>query len=721
MDAAIATVASVAVLGPMSARAQEPGQRSLEEVIVTAQKRAERLQDVPITIAAFSAAVLEQSVVDSPQDLQAIVPGFIAQQRVGSAAPYIRGVGSVDPSASSESIISTYIDGVYIPFMGAGTFSFNNIERIEVLKGPQGTLFGRNSVGGLINVITRNPSQELGGKVEFGYGNYGTISGKTYITGGLSDSVAADLAVAYSRQGDGWGRNIDTGAAIGFAENLGVRNKWHLDLGRTRATVALDYNRNEDDFSTTFSPYFIEESLTVPFAPISTRGADFYDRAGLGSNFSRVEQGGASLHLEHELPSVNVLSVTSYRRTRQDAAFDQDMVAATLVNLEQIVKSHDFSQELQVASRGEDGPSWIVGLYYLNHDAFADPLDLTLPIGVQQFNGGQTTDSLAGYAQLATEVLADTNLTVGLRYTHDRQSYSVVPQHPIAVAPPPRISGAETFPETTWRLALDHRFAQNVLGYVSYNRGFKSGQWNVTIATPATTDPEVLDAYELGVKSDLFGQTLRVNAAAFYYDYKNMQYNRIVGGTVLIANAADSAIQGLDIDLQLAATPNLELSLGAVYLSKHEYTSFPDGQFFAPNPRYPLGPPCGAPFFGVTPLCQASGNLTGNTVIQSPDISLNGSINYETALPIGELQFNVTGNYVSKVYRTVNGSVAEPGHELVNARVSLALSGMPLTVTAWVKNLTAQEYHAFGAALAFGFVGGPAAPRTYGLTLGYEF
>jgi len=702
---------------------QETATAVIEEITVTAQKREENIQKVPITIDAFAAATLEQSGVSSPQDLQAVVPGFVTQQRAGSAAPSLRGVGSIDPTFTSEGVISTYVDGVYVPFMGAGTFSFNNIERIEVLKGPQGTLFGRNSVGGLINVITRNPALEFGGKVEVGYGSFDTMQAKSYITGGLTSNLAADLAVVYTDQGEGWGRNLDTGREIGFTDNLGVRSKWLLDLDATQLVLALDYNKNEEDSSIAISPYSPEDNLTVPFPTIASRGGDFYDKTGRGRQSNEVEQGGASLRISHEMDFAVLASTTAYRRAVQHEFFDQDMTAATLLNIEQKLRSNDFSQELQISSPSGGSMSWIVGAFYLHHDANLDPQNVTLPIGNFQLIANQTTESLAGYAQATLPITSGTNLTLGARYTQDEQSYTTTPLHPIAVPAPAPLSDSIKFPKATWRVALDQELGADAMVYASYSRGFKSGQWNPTVPpVPTSTSPEVLDAYEIGLKSALFDRRLQLNLSVFDYDYQNIQYNRIVGNALEAINAANATLRGAELSLQIAASGKLHAALGAVYLFEHEYTDFPAGQFFAPNPGYPTTP-CfnGAPFFGVTPLCAATADMSGNTIIQSPELSLSGALNYDMPTAIGDLQLNATANYTSKIYRTIDGSLTEPSQVLVNAQIRLELSSAPLALIGWCKNVTDEEIHAFGAAINFGYIGAATAPRTFGLSAEWSF
>jgi iron complex outermembrane recepter protein len=220
----------------------------LEEITVTANRREERLQDVPISVAAFSAAQLNASGVQNIQDLAQITPGLTMTQQSGALTPFIRGIGAVDNTVGQEAAVSTYVDGVYYPSVYGALFTFNNIERVEVEKGPQGTLFGRNATGGLIQVITRAPSHDTELEGSAWYGNYGSSDAKFYATTGLTTDLAADLAVIYHHQSEGWGHDLFNDQQVGFLPNTaGVRNKWlYTPTDRTNISVSLDYLNSDN-------------------------------------------------------------------------------------------------------------------------------------------------------------------------------------------------------------------------------------------------------------------------------------------------------------------------------------------------------------------------------------------------------------------------------------------------------------------------------------------
>ena len=216
-------------------------------VVVTANRREELLQRVPIAVTAVTAADLSASGVVSNTQLARKAPSLQMTYTGGALLPYIRGIGSNNPSPGDETPIATYIDGVYQSRSYATNFSFNNIQRVEVLKGPQGTLFGRNAAGGLIQVITKDPVHEVGGEVSASYGNYDTFSLQSYTTGGITDSVAADLALYYSNQGRGYGKNVFTGNEYGKNEDFAVRSKWKYSQGGTDIALSLAYRTLETD------------------------------------------------------------------------------------------------------------------------------------------------------------------------------------------------------------------------------------------------------------------------------------------------------------------------------------------------------------------------------------------------------------------------------------------------------------------------------------------
>lgn len=292
-----------------AAQADEAGPTALDDVVVTAQKRSERLQDVPITIEAFNAAALEQSGVTSVNDLGTLVPGLVYTDVVGYGLPYLRGIGTTATGPGFENPVATYVDGVYYASQGGAVLSFNNIAGIEVDKGPQGTLFGRNTTGGAIQITTLKPVQQFGGVADIGYGNYNTVTGRAYVTGGLTSTIAADLAVNYSDQGKGYGVNLANGADVDKSNNIGFRTKiLFTPSSATELMLIGDYSRLE------LVPVLAPAPGTEPqfLPPVSGNPRDVY---GSPQPFTRTVQWGLSANLTHRMSFATLTSITAYRST----------------------------------------------------------------------------------------------------------------------------------------------------------------------------------------------------------------------------------------------------------------------------------------------------------------------------------------------------------------------------------------------------------------------
>jgi iron complex outermembrane recepter protein len=240
---------------PLAEQAAEQDPNQLEAIVVTAQRRSEQLQDVPISITAVTAATLERAGVDDTQALSMVTPGLQLTNVRAAVVPFLRGVGTANITAGDEGATAIYVDGILNPVAAANVFALNNVERVEVLRGPQGTLFGRNAVGGLINIITRDPSPRFKGNVEIGYGNYETLFGNAYVTGPLADNVAADLAFYGYHQGEGWGHNHFLDRDQNRNREFAVRSKVKIDLTPdTTLTLAGDYALANSDIGSTRQP-----------------------------------------------------------------------------------------------------------------------------------------------------------------------------------------------------------------------------------------------------------------------------------------------------------------------------------------------------------------------------------------------------------------------------------------------------------------------------------
>jgi iron complex outermembrane receptor protein len=708
----------------------------LADIVVTAQRRSERVQNVPITITALPAAALEAAGIRSLQDLPLLAPGLVLPMSRNTATPYLRGVGSQQGTAGVEGAVAVYLDGVYLPAAISNVFTLNNIERIEVLKGPQGTLFGRNATGGLIQVITRDPShtQEISGFV--GYGNYNTLSGAIYATGELASAITANIAVNVSHQGDGWGKNFFRGLDVNRARSWSVRSKVKFELGTNSSLLlSADYNRFQSDLGNVRQPLpgTVAGVLAVGGVPASnqlfTAVGTIYDVSSRLVGTDDIPYGyqwGGSAVFNHELgKNITFTSTTAYRRLRVTSLNDTDGTPAIGSDAQFIEIGKSFQQEFLL--NGKSGKlDWTAGLFYFHAENGFESLRISAVVPGPQnqlITGLVTTDSYAAFGQATYEILPKTRLTVGFRYTSDRRDITgqtlarVGNTAPVGTV----LASSAALPESvrnrkwnapTWRVALDHRFSSNVMVYASYNRGFKSGSFNSSSPGAAAVEPEYIDAFEVGLKSDLFEKTVRINLAAFYYNYRNLQLNRITGGSSVNFNAPSQKPRGAEAEITWAppvATGRLTFNLSATYL-RARYENFPNA---------PLTVPRAATLGGnVTVAADASGHF----MVRAPEFTGNASVDYAVEVSNNRtVSANVSFLHTDKFYWEPDNRIVQPGYNLVNAQIGFGPTDGRWKLSVWGSNITNTKYFASVVSSPFSDGAIPGAPRTYGVKVQFKF
>ena len=716
--AALAQTAPATTEAPKAQDAPNPD--GTPDIIVTAQRRAERLQDVPIAITALTSDQLAASGVTDVTKLNTITPGLYIQASTGFVSPHIRGIGTSAGGAGLENSVAVYIDGVYMASQPGSLLSLNNVERVEVLKGPQGTLFGRNATGGLIQIITRDPTQDFKANFSVGYGNYDTLTGNAYIAGGLAPNLAMDVAAQVSAQGNGYGTNIATGNDVYRTKfDLALRSKLvFTPSAATTIKLSGDYERRIGNASISSKQV---PGIKPAFGPSYNIGT--WDINSDFDPFQRLTGGGGSLDIEQDLGGVQLQSITAYRKSHYTIGFDTDLTPTPAQTLTySLLADRQFSQELKLQSDAASKIQWVIGAYYFNADAELDPNVLRLggpaippppapPItGISGYSK-LTTRAWAGYAQ-ATVPLGDrTKLTGGFRYSTERRTIFSTQAATLIngfVINPfgPNVSQHETFSAPTWRVSLDHKLDNNNMIYASYNRGFKSGGYNARNAAAPAFKQEQLDAYEVGIKSDLFDRVLRVNAAGFYYKYRNIQVSRFELNNIFIYNGAGAEIYGLDLDLELRPTRGLTID-GGVSVLHDRFTSFPDADRYTPNP---LGG-----------SIRSTVSAKGNRLPITPDATLNLNVHYMRETKSGTWSFDVGGYYNSGFFGQPDNVLKQDAYALLDASIGWKSTDKRFGVRIWGKNLTDHP-----VATALGQSDTSAivqydAPRTYGITLSTEF
>ncbi len=739
---------ATAAPGPAFAFQERPADTGLEEIIVTAQRRDENLQKVPIAVTAISAARLETSGVNSSLDLQTVTSGLQIRMTQGAALPTIRGIGSASVGPGIEYPVAFYVDGVYQASSAGNLLSLNNIERIEVLKGPQGTLFGRNATAGLVQIITSTPSHDLSGKADISYGRYQTGGVDLYVTGGLTDTLAADLAVHYTAQGEGYGRNLANGKSVYRDDHdLALRSKilWEPD-DRTTLTIAGDYahKRSSTLFTINITPgqigLFNSLNAAVYKDPIVDYGG-FYNINQDTQPLGVIKSWGLSLQAQHDLGTMQLKNIVAVRQTRLKEVIDLDFTPYDYVaSAASGPRWQQFTEELQLSSNGTSRFKWTTGLYYFHaHDSW-DPLNtyfgargaatlFQIPAPSIEINtfATQRTDSVAAYGQGSYELLDTTRLTVGGRYTRERRGISgnsifsvvglgfppVVSPVPAPTSGIPRKISADNF---SYRIALDHNFSPGILGYLSYNTAFKGGGYNIlSAAINPPFLPERVKTAEAGLKLETSGKRLRINTSVFYTDYKNIQVTSYTGTSLIISNGAGAEIYGADMDIEARVMNELTLFSG-LSLIHDRFTSFADADF-----SY-LVPGCNFANPGASRICQASAK--GNKLQNAPTFSGNVGFDWHHGLEQGFIDLSSNLSYNSGWYGTADNNPVnrQRRYALLSAALSWQPGRRPLKLTLWGKNLTGQRYSL--ARYTGGnndFLQSAAAPRTYGAKLGVEF
>jgi iron complex outermembrane receptor protein len=677
---------------------------AVETIVVTAQRREESAQTVPIAIEAFSGAKLQKLEVTTTTQLSNFVPGLnITRANVG-AVPYLRGVGNFTATPGNEAAIATYVDEVYHPAAGGSNYVFNNIDRIEVLKGPQGTLFGRNAAGGVLSVTTKDPTHTPYFRAELGYGSYNTVTGNFYGSMGLTDNLAADIAVYAEHQGDGWGKNLFDNTPAYLSWDTAVRTKWVFtpdDLTKVTFIAHTQHTRNDVASASNLIPG------TTSLGGYTHFGG-FYDVNTNFDGYGETINYGASLNIQHKFSWATFKSITAWESAHWRGVIENDSSPADIQEARLNSKEQTETEELQLSSPAEAKISWIGGLYFYLDNAGHHPFTqygnaaASRPGRQQMTFSNQRTVSYAGYAQATATIFPATRLTVGLRYTDDSRHFVGHQQDINGVVFNPGDQTAHAG-ALTYRFSLDHQFTDDILGYVSYNRGFKSGNFNANSPTLPATKPEFLDAFEVGVKSDLLDHRVRLNAAGYYYTFKDLQVQQqLVTGT-LLTNAAAARYYGIDVDLSAVLTPALSVQ-ASLNASNATYTSFPNAVLNFPA----------ANGLGFT---QHAGDATGFTIPYEDKFtaSMNGiySITDDLGLTLGVA-------YHNGFPFDTQGIVRQPSYWYMNGALAWTAPDKAWGVKLWSDNLLNTHYYAQKQVSNAGETYSPAAPLTVGVKIYFQ-
>ncbi len=699
-----------------------------DEVVVTAQKREESAQDVGISITTLSGEQMQSLGYTNAQEVTALAAGVATLQPNGEAnyAVGIRGVANNDFTSNVESPVAIYVDETYISQMSGAGFLLFDVDRVEILRGPQGTLFGRNATGGLVHYLTVKPNtDEFGGYGSFTYGSFDRWKAQGAVNIPMGDMLSARVSLA-THQGDGYATNRldpsrDLNNANETAGRIQVRFQPNDDFD-----LLLNARFGDQNIRTGFFEYasaILPTGDYTPGVPNPDLGGyvdldgDIYAGDYDFTGHNETETWGASGRFDWNIGLGTLTSITDFQATKRDYIEDSDASPANWLNFFLTTDADQFSQEIRLAGDVEKF-KWLLGFYYLDieindsNGAKATGLFEALfgPVDLAGFNGVRNpysldTKSWSLFGQFEYALTDQLTFIGGMRYIDETKDYqyndfiAVFPED-IGSGLDPRIvdvadavtpfTGARDDTNFAARVQVNFQPSDGVLAYASWNRGVKSGGFNAPLLPSAvfvtpefmTYDPERLDAYEAGVKLDL--GSARLNASGYYYDYSNCQAFSILGLDTFTLNA-DCKNKGFEVELQGSAAKGLDYHFG-VGFTDAEVTNIPGVTIDAEVIIDPMLPP-------VTVSAIIPGGK--QRPVQTPKWNLNGLVRYEFPVAgVGNIALQMDGAYRSEHFFALTNFNAsrEDGYFVGNASVTWIAPSDRWSVRGFVQNFTGSEY-----------------------------
>jgi iron complex outermembrane recepter protein len=690
-------VAGVAVAATGSASMAVMGETStggstalmLEEVVVTAQKRVQVLTDVPISVTVVSGERLQDAGLQSVNQLPQMVPGLRIDLAGGFSQPTIRGVGSSIAGAGFTSNVATYVDGFYVASQLTTDMQLLSLENIQVLKGPQGTLFGRNATGGAMLLTNRKPTHDTTATLTGTYAKYDEMGVNFYGSMGLTDSIAMDVAGLYE-EGDGFLDNIATGADDdGKFENKVVRSSIQYDFSENTSFILAYSYADRDDPAPVATGSFdgLSAGTGALFAsqnPIVA--SDYYDVSNTSSTKFTTEAEGWFLTASFDLGWANLVSYTMTREEDSTSELDLDGASISIFDATFEVDGDTFSQEFNLSGSTDNGFDWILGAYYFELDEKYNPFTVAsdafaIPKTVV-YDLGNDIESWALFGDVTYRIAERWYVTGGVRYSDESADafYNVEPAGAdLGVAPEQgRTDFDGSWDKVTPRAILRYEPNDDSSVYLSYTEGFKAGQLAPSSFTTEPVEPEEIEAYELGYK--LASGGLRLDAAVYFYDYTDMQVASYDGVSANVTNAATSEIYGAELQVSKLVSDGLEVNLGVAY-THGEYQDYPNAPVFIQDPLDPIGR-----------FPAQTTDASGFQMQRTPEWTGNLGGQYTTELARGTLI--LTGNYYysSDFYFDPSEQFQQDSYGLLNARVQWNAPSEKWSVAVYGNNLTDEEY-----------------------------
>jgi iron complex outermembrane receptor protein len=667
---ACCVVAIAASLGFVPAAAAQAVVPENTDIIVTAQRRAERLQDVPVAVTAQSAAQLQSANITNARDLTLVTPGLRIEANGVNAQPALRGVSSTLGSSNAENNVATYVDGIYQPTIIGAFFSLPDVAQVQVLKGPQGSLYGRNATGGVILINSKSPSftpqMDLGLSYgHFGRGSDGEVKANAFVTGPIIDNLLAASVTVSSEYTSSYVRNVATGRNERASSSRFARAKLLLTPSSTlKIEGAFTYNDNYNALDMAYTSFRGGNALAA--LPGVIVGSQPWTTSTDIAGRTHTDYKGYSLKADLDTSVGTFTSVTGYVDFVAPIRQEADYTNLPLGFYDITSYSRSFSQDLYFTSDPFGPFSLIAGGSFYRRNVGDIPAFINIPgFGyVDHIYDHSINKSLSGFFELTWKVTDRLKVIGGGRYTHDDiKGYA----NGFDNSTPEAFLGRVKSNKFTPRAAVMFDLTDSLNIYYNYAQGFKAGLFNTIARQTTPVLPEELISHEIGAKFS--SAMLTLNASAFHYDYKDLQVTTTANGVVsTLLNAASATIYGLDADATLRPTDDLSLTLGGSYLHAR-YDQFANASV-------------------VDPAIGNRADLSGQRMIRAPKFTLNGVADYHHDFDAGRLNLSVNGYYSTRVQMALEERISQKAYFVGNARVAWTPKDSGFTGALFVRNFT---------------------------------
>ena len=694
----------------------------VEEIVVTALKRSSTVVDTPAAITAISSTEIEDKGITSMHDLKHLVPSMNFTQVLGAQNITIRGIGQFNGNPG----VSVSTDGIFQSRAHSSQLGEMDLERVEVLRGPQGTLYGRNSIGGVVNFITKNPAQDMDGYVKLGYGEYDITTVEAAFGGGLSDNTSFRFVVHGTEQGEGFYNCLNAGCGEqGYTDKQAFRLKIKSDISDS---VSADLMVASVETEGTPDPYgwlTDNRELAIAFGfpqiaaePISLNPHEIYQtptsQSVNGTNMTDREYDVSSLTLKVETALGTLTSITANQEFYDQFNLDRDGTAGAYLDTFDISETETFTQELNLNIE-RDTMSLVFGLFYMDdetsrHTHFDNPqpiLGFPVPSMFDFKHDKMNTESEAFFADGTFDLSDTTRLSLGLRRTTDE--FTSKQDNFISILMPMPVIAAQTcdrevvteYSSTTSRAVIQHDLSPESNIYASLSEGFKAGGY-ATYECTDPYDPEEVTSLEFGFKGSLSENT-SLNASLFRYDYTDFQVLQVVGLQTVTRNAGDATVNGLEVEALSNVSDSLTLNYGLTLLDATY------GEFLNTN--------------GIEPQLGEQ-QLEGNYLTNAPKVSINLGLNYTSAMASGSsLTYRANAAYKSRIYFSEFNEYSQDGYTIVDLNLIWESADEIMRSRFFIKNATDEDYVAgyLSAATGGGRYGQWGYPRTVGIEIQRNF